>query len=141
MKIGSSLPPVADTAVRATSHREATFDDLLQQADVEICGIEEAPHLTDVLVNDLKELQVQAWVTPWQYRRADVLLNEHTIRRQQEARLKDLVAQWDAFSVAKLREAGAVFTDLEGRAPGLETTSVLAATPALHGELLERLRS
>ena len=43
--------------------------------------------------------------------------------------------------VVVLREAGAVFTDLEGRAPGLETTSVLAATPALHGELLERLRS
>lgn len=42
--------------------------------------------------------------------------------------------------VVVLREAGAVFTDLEGRAPGLETTSVLAATPALHGELLDRLR-
>ncbi len=29
-------------------------------------------------------------------------------------------------------EAGGVFTDLDGHAPGLETRSVLAATPALH---------
>lgn len=36
-------------------------------------------------------------------------------------------------------EAGGVFTDLEGRAPGLETTSVLAANPALHEDLLGRL--
>ena len=36
-------------------------------------------------------------------------------------------------------EAGGVFTDLEGRKPGLETTSVLAATPALHGVLLDML--
>jgi histidinol-phosphatase len=39
-----------------------------------------------------------------------------------------------------VREAGGVFTDLEGTAPGLETTSVLASTPALHGPLLEMLR-
>jgi histidinol-phosphatase len=35
-------------------------------------------------------------------------------------------------------EAGGVFTDLEGGAVGLETRSVLAANPALHGLLLAR---
>jgi len=37
-------------------------------------------------------------------------------------------------------EAGGVFTDLDGAAPNLETTSVLAANPALHADLLRRLR-
>lgn len=37
-------------------------------------------------------------------------------------------------------EAGGVFTDMEGKAPGLETTTVLAANPALHGKLLHRLK-
>ena len=37
-------------------------------------------------------------------------------------------------------EAGGVFTDLNGRAPGLDTKSVLAANPALHARLLDRLR-
>ena len=41
--------------------------------------------------------------------------------------------------VVIVREAGGVFTDLEGRAPGLHTSSVLAATPGLHGELLDLL--
>jgi len=41
--------------------------------------------------------------------------------------------------VVIIREAGGVFTDLEGRAPGLDTTSVLAATPGLHGQLLDIL--
>ncbi len=36
-------------------------------------------------------------------------------------------------------EAGGVFTDMNGEAPGLETRSVLAANPALHAELLSRL--
>ena len=36
-------------------------------------------------------------------------------------------------------EAGGVFTDMQGAAPGLETTSVLAANAALHPELLNRL--
>ncbi len=36
-------------------------------------------------------------------------------------------------------EAGGVFTDMNGNAPGLETRSVLAANPALHRELLARL--
>ena len=36
-------------------------------------------------------------------------------------------------------EAGGVFTDMNGKAPGLETRSVLAANPALHKELLDRL--
>jgi histidinol-phosphatase len=38
-----------------------------------------------------------------------------------------------------VREAGGVFTDLDGRPPGLDTTSVLAAAPALHAQLLEML--
>jgi histidinol-phosphatase len=43
--------------------------------------------------------------------------------------------------VAIVREAGGVFTDLEGNDVGLETTSVLAAaTPALHRALLDLLR-
>ena len=37
-------------------------------------------------------------------------------------------------------EAGGVFTDLNGNAPGLETRSVLAANAALHGHYLEALR-
>ena len=36
-------------------------------------------------------------------------------------------------------EAGGIFTDLEGAAPDLATRSVLAATPALHAQLLEML--
>ena len=36
-----------------------------------------------------------------------------------------------------VHEAGGVFTDLEGRPLGLETRSVLAATPTLHAGLLE----
>ncbi|MBT8048038.1 MAG: inositol-phosphate phosphatase [Xanthomonadales bacterium] len=38
-----------------------------------------------------------------------------------------------------VEEAGGVFTDLEGHAPGLRTTSVLAAAPGLHGQLLDLL--
>lgn len=37
-------------------------------------------------------------------------------------------------------EAGGVFTDLNGAAPGLETRSVLAANPVLHGHMLGRLK-
>ncbi len=37
--------------------------------------------------------------------------------------------------VVLVREAGGVFTDLDGLAPTLETTSVLAATPPLHAFL------
>ena len=37
------------------------------------------------------------------------------------------------------KEAGGVFTDLQGEPPGIATTSVLAATPGLHGQLLEML--
>ena len=37
-------------------------------------------------------------------------------------------------------EAGGVFTDLNGQPVGLDTRSVLAANPALHSQLLERLR-
>ena len=38
-----------------------------------------------------------------------------------------------------VEEAGGVFTDLEGRPPDLQTRSVLAATPGLHGQLLNML--
>jgi histidinol-phosphatase len=38
-------------------------------------------------------------------------------------------------------EAGGVFTDLRGAPPDLDTRSVLAATPALHGRLLEMLNA
>jgi histidinol-phosphatase len=38
-----------------------------------------------------------------------------------------------------VREAGGVFSDLEGHEIGLETRSVLAAVPGLHGEVLERM--
>ena len=41
--------------------------------------------------------------------------------------------------VVIVREAGGVFTDLEGAPPALDTTSVLAATPGLHDRLLEML--
>lgn len=37
-------------------------------------------------------------------------------------------------------EAGGVFTDMNGRTPGLDTKSVLAANPALHAKLLARLK-
>ncbi len=39
-----------------------------------------------------------------------------------------------------VREAGGVITDLEGQPIGLDTTSVLAAAPALHAKLLESRR-
>ncbi len=38
-----------------------------------------------------------------------------------------------------VREAGGVFTDLNGMPPGLDTRSVLAANPALHAKMLEKL--
>lgn len=38
-----------------------------------------------------------------------------------------------------VEEAGGVFSDLNGARPGLGTRSVLAANPALHPQLLERL--
>jgi histidinol-phosphatase len=58
----------------------------------------------------------------------------------------DLVIESDVniLDVAALavivREAGGVFTDLDGRPPGLDTTSVLAGAPAIHAQALERLR-
>lgn len=39
-----------------------------------------------------------------------------------------------------VREAGGVFTDLDGAPPTLDTTSVLAGAPALHAQALRRLR-
>ncbi|MGH8115965.1 MAG: inositol monophosphatase family protein [Rhodanobacteraceae bacterium] len=56
----------------------------------------------------------------------------------------DLVIESDVniLDVAALavivREAGGVFTDLEGAAPSLDTRSVLASAPALHPALLRR---
>jgi len=40
-----------------------------------------------------------------------------------------------------ISEAGGIFTDLQGDPPGLETRSVLAATPTLHAQLLEMLNA
>ena len=40
-----------------------------------------------------------------------------------------------------VNEAGGVFTDLEGKPPALDTTSVLASTPGLYGQLLDTLNS
>lgn len=57
----------------------------------------------------------------------------------------DLVVESDVniLDVAALavivREAGGVFTDLEGGAPTLDTRSVLAGTPAIHAQALRRL--
>lgn len=39
-----------------------------------------------------------------------------------------------------VREAGGLFTDLNGEAPGLETHSVLAANPSLHATYLQALK-
>ena len=39
-----------------------------------------------------------------------------------------------------VREAGGVFTDLDGAPPGIGTRSVLAGTPALHADALHRFR-
>lgn len=58
----------------------------------------------------------------------------------------DLVIESDvnildvAALVVIVREAGATFTDLDGQPPTLQTTSVLAGTPAIHAQALERLR-
>ncbi len=57
----------------------------------------------------------------------------------------DLVVESDVniLDIAALavivREAGGVFTDLDGQTPMLETRSVLAGTPAIHAEALRRL--
>jgi histidinol-phosphatase len=58
----------------------------------------------------------------------------------------DLVIESDVniLDVAALavivREAGGVFTDLDGAPPTLDTTSVLAGTPAIHAQALQRLQ-
>ncbi|MGI9206113.1 MAG: inositol monophosphatase family protein [Woeseiaceae bacterium] len=39
-----------------------------------------------------------------------------------------------------VKEAGGTITDLNGKSPGLDTRSVLAANPALHSSLLEKLK-
>lgn len=58
----------------------------------------------------------------------------------------DLVIESDvnildiAALVAVVREAGGVFTDLDGGPITLDTRSVLAGTPAIHAQALERLR-
>jgi histidinol-phosphatase len=39
-----------------------------------------------------------------------------------------------------VREAGGVFTDLDGAPLTLDTRSVLAGTPAIHAQALPRLR-
>jgi histidinol-phosphatase len=39
-----------------------------------------------------------------------------------------------------VREAGGVFTELDGAPLTLDTRSVLAGTPAIHAQALQRLR-
>jgi histidinol-phosphatase len=57
----------------------------------------------------------------------------------------DLVIESDVhiLDVAALavivREAGGIFTDLDGGAPTLDTRSVLAGTPVIHAQALRRL--
>ena len=57
----------------------------------------------------------------------------------------DLVIESDVniLDVAALavivREAGGMFTDIHGHALNLDTTSVLAGTPAIHAQALQRL--
>ncbi|WP_266160572.1 inositol monophosphatase family protein [Dyella silvatica] len=59
----------------------------------------------------------------------------------------DLVVESDLniLDVAALavivREAGGVFTDLDGHSPSLDTCSVLAGTPAIHAQALHRFSS
>jgi histidinol-phosphatase len=59
----------------------------------------------------------------------------------------DLVLESDVniLDVAALavivREAGGVFTDLHGAPPSLGMRSVLAGTPAIHAQALQRLRA
>jgi len=51
------------------------------------------------------------------------------------------LAPWDiAAGMLLVREAGGIVTDLSGAPCPVDTTSVLAASPAMHGWLLERLR-
>lgn len=58
----------------------------------------------------------------------------------------DLVIESDvnildiAALAAIVREAGGVFTDLDGQPPALETRSVLAGVPAIHAQALRRLQ-
>lgn len=59
----------------------------------------------------------------------------------------DLVIESDVdiLDVAALslivREAGGMFTDLQGRSPTLDTSSVLAGNPILHAMVLEQMRA
>jgi histidinol-phosphatase len=59
----------------------------------------------------------------------------------------DLVLESDvnildiAALVAIIREAGGVFTDLDGAEIGLDTTTVLAGTAGLHAQVLARMRA
>jgi myo-inositol-1(or 4)-monophosphatase len=51
------------------------------------------------------------------------------------------LAPWDiAAGILLVREAGGIVTDLAGAPCPVDTTSVVAASPAMHGWLMERLR-
>lgn len=51
------------------------------------------------------------------------------------------LAPWDiAAGILLVREAGGIVTDLTGAPCRVETTSLLAASPAMHGWLLERVK-
>jgi len=54
---------------------------------------------------------------------------------------ENVLAPWDiAAGILLVREAGGIATDLEGRPCPVASTSILAASPAMHGWLRERLR-
>ncbi len=54
---------------------------------------------------------------------------------------ENILAPWDiAAGILIAREAGAVVTDLRGAPCPVAHTSILAASPAMHGWLMERLR-
>ena len=58
-----------------------------------------------------------------------------------EAVIESDVNILDIAAVAVIvEEAGGVFTDLNGAKPGLDTRSVLAANPGLHGKYLDHLK-
>ena len=58
-----------------------------------------------------------------------------------EAFWEQQLSAWDIAAGALIvREAGGLVTDFDGRDVGIEHSSVVAGSPAMHAWLLERLR-